>query len=65
MARAVLRALGCAVGALVISAPSVAVASPQDLFGYGGRACAMAGLGGAIGDDYAAVYSNPAALSRA
>lgn len=49
----------------MIAAPAVASASPQDLFGYGGRACAMAGLGGAIGDDYAAVYSNPAALSRA
>ncbi len=45
-------------------APS-ASASPQDLFGYGGRACAMAGLSGAISDDYAAVHANPAGLSRA
>ncbi len=44
---------------------STADASPQDLFGYGARAVAMAGTGTAYADDYGAVYANPAALSRA
>jgi long-chain fatty acid transport protein len=65
MRRATSLALGHAVFALVTSAHSSAVASPQDLFGYGARASAMAGLGGAIVDDFSAVHANPAALSRA
>jgi long-chain fatty acid transport protein len=65
MRRATSLALGRAVFALVTSATSTAIASPQDLFGYGARASAMAGLGGAIIDDFSAVHANPAALSRA
>jgi long-chain fatty acid transport protein len=43
---------------------SAAHATPQDLFGFGPRASAMGGTGAAFLDDYAAVYANPAALSR-
>lgn len=39
-------------------------ATPQDLFGYGARASAMGGTGGAFLDDFSAVHANPAALSR-
>lgn len=45
--------------------PRAAAASPQDLFGYGPRAAAMGATGAAFLDDYAAVYANPAGLSRA
>ena len=45
--------------------PAAASASPQDLFGFGPRAAAMGATGGAFLDDYAAVYANPAGLSRA
>jgi len=54
-------------GALVVLAwlvPARAYASPQDLFGYGSRSSAMAATGVAFGDDYEAVFSNPAGLSR-
>lgn len=46
-------------------APRSAHASPQDLFGYGPRSSAMGGLGASFADDYSAVHSNPAGLSRA
>ena len=42
-----------------------AFASPEDLFGFGAQSQAMGGLGGTFVDDYSAVYTNPAALSRA
>ncbi len=45
--------------------PTAVLASPQDLFGYGGRQIALAGTGAAYADDYGAVYANPAGLSRA
>ncbi len=45
-------------------APRAAHASPQDLYGFGGRSIGMGGTGVAIADDYSAVYANPAALSR-
>jgi long-chain fatty acid transport protein len=41
-----------------------ASASPEDLFGFGGRSPAMAGMGAAMADDYEAAYANPALLSR-
>lgn len=50
---------------LVALAPAGVRASPQDLFGYGSRSSAMAGTGTSFGDDYEAVFSNPAGLSRA
>jgi len=53
-----------AFGSLLLCARS-SVASPQDLFGFGARASAMGGVGGAIADDFAAVHANPAGLSRA
>ncbi len=39
-------------------------ASPEDIFGYGPRASAMAGTSTATSDDYEATYGNPALLSR-
>lgn len=50
---------------VVLFVAPVAVASSQDLFGYGGRSVAMGGLGATFVDDYAAVHANPAGLSRA
>ncbi len=44
--------------------PRLAAATPQDLFGYGPRASAMGGTGGAFLDDFSAVHANPAGLSR-
>lgn len=48
-----------------LSRQSSALASPQDLFGYGPRSTAMGGVGAAITDDMASVHTNPAGLSRA
>ena len=47
-----------------LAASNAALASPQDLFGFGARSIAMGGTGAAIADDYSAVYVNPANLSR-
>ncbi|MEM6958676.1 MAG: hypothetical protein AAF645_23545 [Myxococcota bacterium] len=56
------RALLIGFVALLYAPP--ASASPPDIFGYGARSQAM-GLGGAAyANDYEAVYSNPAGLSR-
>ncbi|MDP3278802.1 MAG: hypothetical protein Q8Q09_26660 [Deltaproteobacteria bacterium] len=55
-----LLALSC-----VVAAPTSAHASTPDLFGFGARPAAMAGLGGSISDDFSAVHSNPAGLARA
>jgi len=41
-----------------------ALASPEDLFGYGARSAGMAGTGAATSDDFEAAYTNPALLSR-
>lgn len=60
--RAPLLALTVVAGAL---APSGARATPQDLFGYGGRSPGLAMTGVAFGDDYEAAFGNPAGLSRA
>src|SRR5687768_484861 len=43
---------------------ATAHASPQDLFGYGARASAMAGTGVSFADDYESVFANPAGLAR-
>jgi hypothetical protein len=43
---------------------SSAAASPEDVFGYGPRSAAMAGIGVASSDDYEAAYTNPALISR-
>jgi long-chain fatty acid transport protein len=41
-----------------------ALASPEDLFGYGARSAAMAGTGTATSSDFEAAYTNPGLLSR-
>jgi long-chain fatty acid transport protein len=51
----------CLASAL-LAAP--AAASPEDVFGYGPRSAAMAGVGVASSDDYEAAYTNPALISR-
>jgi long-chain fatty acid transport protein len=43
---------------------SRALASPEDLFGYGAQSAAMAGTGAATSHDFEAAYTNPALLSR-
>jgi long-chain fatty acid transport protein len=43
---------------------SSAAASPEDIFGYGPRSAAMAGVGPASSNDYEAAYTNPALISR-
>lgn len=48
---------------LVIAAP--ARATPQDLFGFGGRSPGLALTGVSYADDYEAVLLNPAGLARA
>lgn len=49
----------------LLLAPSAALASPQDLFGYGARQAAMGATGVAFVDDFAAAHANPAGASRA
>jgi hypothetical protein len=50
------------VAAVLVASP--ALASPEDIFGYGPRSSAMAGVGVASSDDYEAAYTNPALISR-
>jgi hypothetical protein len=49
--------------AVMVCAPR-ALASPEDLFGYGAQSSAMAGTGTATSRDFEAAYTNPALLSR-
>ncbi|MFW5920758.1 MAG: OmpP1/FadL family transporter [Polyangiales bacterium] len=49
---------------LVLGPPAAAEASPQDLFGYGGRTPGLAMTGASYADTYEAVYANPAGLAR-
>ena len=66
VARRVVNARGAALVALALTSfARVAHASPPDLFGYGARHVAMGATGAAYSDDFAAVYANPAGLSRA
>lgn len=60
--RAVVLALASA--SLGLSLPSVARASPEDLFGYGAKSLAMGATGAASSDGFEAAYANPALLSR-
>ncbi len=53
-----------AVALAAVLAAGPASASPQDLFGYGPRSVAMGATGASYGDDFGAVYGNPAGLSR-
>lgn len=50
--------------AMLALMPTSAHASPQDLFGYGGRTTAMAMTGASYAEGYEAVYANPAGLGR-
>jgi long-chain fatty acid transport protein len=49
----------------VVLSGAEALASPQDLSGFGARSPALAGTGATWADDYTAVHANPAGLSRA
>ncbi len=60
---AVRRALLCL--SLVLAWPALASATPQDLFGFGGRSPGLAMTGVSYADDYEAVFLNPAGLARA
>jgi long-chain fatty acid transport protein len=58
------RALARAWIAALLSVAVTAQASPEDIFGFGPRSGAMAGVGTASSDDYEAAYTNPALISR-
>jgi long-chain fatty acid transport protein len=51
--------------ALVLAMPSLALATPQDIFGFGARSPGMAFTGVSFADDYEAAFLNPAGFSRA
>jgi hypothetical protein len=53
-----------AVAAVLTLAPSLAHASPEDIFGYGDRSPGMGATGPASADGFEATYANPALLSR-
>jgi long-chain fatty acid transport protein len=59
------RALGRAAFVLALAAPSSALASPQDVFGYGARATAMGATGAADAQGADATWGNVALLSLA
>jgi len=48
----------------VLSFSPAAVASPEDIFGYGARSPAMGATGAASAQGFEATYANPALLSR-
>lgn len=60
--RRLLRAVSCA--SILCGAPS-ALASPEDVLGFGARSSAMGSTGAADADGYEAVHGNPALLSLA
>lgn len=55
-------AAGIALVAALACAPRAAEASPEDLFGYGGRSSAMGATGAAHARGFEAAYANPALL---
>jgi long-chain fatty acid transport protein len=57
------RVLSLALGAAAVLAPARAVASPEDLFGYGGRTSAMGATGAAHAIGYESAGHNPALAS--
>jgi hypothetical protein len=57
------RALGLGVGLALALATPAAAASPEDIFGYGGRSPSMGATGVAAGEGYETAYLNPALLS--
>lgn len=50
--------------AIALAWPSVAGASPEDIYGWGPRSTAMAGAGAACSSSADAAYTNPALLAR-
>ena len=56
------RAVPFAILALSLALPAGAAASPQDLFGYGGRTMGLAMTGTSYAEGYEAVFANPAGL---
>ncbi len=52
-----------ALTAALALATRIAAASPEDIFGYGGRSSAMGATGAAAGEGYETAYLNPALLS--
>ena len=54
---------GSLLALLVLASASTAHASPQDLFGFGGRTPGMAMTGASYAEGYEAVFSNPAGLA--
>jgi long-chain fatty acid transport protein len=54
-----------ALAVLLLIVPSAALASPQDLLGYGGRSPGLAMTGVSFSDDFEAAYLNPAGRVRA
>lgn len=57
--------LAPAIAALVLAAARPAIASSEDVFGFGVRSMAMGAAGTAVGQGYEAVYGNPALLALA
>lgn len=56
------RTIGACVGLALTCAAGSASASPEDLFGYGGRSSAMGATGAAHARGFEAAYANPALL---
>ncbi len=54
---------GLLAGTIALLSASTASASPQDLFGYGGRTPSLAMTGTSYVDGYESVYANPAGLA--
>jgi hypothetical protein len=50
--------------ATAVACPSLALGSPEDIFGYGARSPGMGATGPASADGFEATYANPALLSR-
>ncbi|WP_438030520.1 OmpP1/FadL family transporter [Sorangium sp. So ce233] len=48
---------------LALAPPGAALASPEDVLGFGARASAMGATGAAVAEGYEAVHANPALLS--
>jgi long-chain fatty acid transport protein len=59
------RPFALAIAALVGLAARPALASSEDIFGFGVRSMAMGASGAAVGQGYEAVYGNPALLALA
>ena len=59
-----MRVSGLCAAVVAIAWPSLAHASPEDIYGWGPRSSAMAGTGAACSSGADAAYTNPALLSR-